>query len=287
MTDHRHGLAGRDLEIDLEQDGPLGVVGEAHLFEAHRGRAGQQHLRVRGVVDLLVGLHEREHALDVGQRLADLAVQHAEEVERDVELDQEGIDQHDVADGHRPAGHPARGLPHHRRHRHRDDRRLADVEQRQRGLVADLRVGPFLELLVVAPGFVFLVVEILHRLEVDEAVDRPRIGGGVQLVGMAAQRGAPVGDLDRKHDVEGQRREGDEGEYRVVVVEQDADYQADLDQRRQDAVEGVADQRTDRAGAALDVAGQPAGLALEMEAQRQRMQMAEHLQRRCAAPPAG
>ena len=95
---------------------------------------------------------------------------------------------------------------------------------------------------------------------------------------MAAQRGAPVGDLDRKHDVEGQRREGDEGEYRVVVVERDADYQADLDQRRQDAVEGVADQRTDRAGAALDVAGQPAGLALEMEAQRQRMQVAEHLQ---------
>ncbi len=224
-------------------------------------------------------VHQAEHALDVGERLADLAVEHAEEVERDVELDHEGIDQHDVADRHLAAGHAVGRLPHHRRHGDCDDRRLADVQRRQRVLVGDLRLGPLLQLLVVAPGLELFVVEILHRLVVDQAVDRARVGGGIELVGLAPQRGAPVGHLDGEHDVDRQRAERDEREHRVVIDQQDADHHADLDQRGQDGIQRVADQRADRTRAALDVAREPAGLAFEVEAQRQRVQVAEHAQR--------
>jgi hypothetical protein len=44
-------------------------------------------------------------------------------------------------------------------------------------------------------------------------------------------------------------------------------------------VERIRDQRLDAAHAALDVAGHAAGLALQVEAQRQRMQVLEGLQR--------
>jgi hypothetical protein len=135
------------------------------------------------------------------------------------------------------------------------------------------------ELGVVAAGFEVFVVEVLHRLVVDQAVDGAGVGGGVEFVGLAAQGGAPVGDLEGEGDVERQRDEGDDREARLVLHQQDADHQADLHQRGQDRVQRVADQRADRAGAAFDVAGQAAGLALEVEAQRQRVQVAEHLQR--------
>jgi hypothetical protein len=151
-----------------------------------------------------VGAHQAEHALDVGEGLADLPVQHAEEVERDVELDQEGVDQHQVAEGHAPLATP-RGAPHHRGDAHGDDRRLAHVEIRQGFLVGDLGGGPLGQLGVVAAGFEGFVVEVLHRLVVDQAVDGAGVGGGVEFVGLAAQGGAPVGDLEGEGDVERQR----------------------------------------------------------------------------------
>ena len=53
-------------------------------FEAHALAGPVGSVRAPGLGDLRVRLHEAEHALDVGERLADLAVEHAEEVERDV-----------------------------------------------------------------------------------------------------------------------------------------------------------------------------------------------------------
>ena len=52
-------------------------------------------------------VEESEHALDVGEGLAD-SVHHAEEIERRVELDEEGVDQNQVAQGHRTRHDPRR-----------------------------------------------------------------------------------------------------------------------------------------------------------------------------------
>jgi hypothetical protein len=226
-----------------------------------------------------VGFHQAEHAFDVGQRLADFAVQHAEEIQRDVELDHEGIDQHDVAQRHAAFGHADRGAPHHQRDADGDDEGLADVQVGQRNLAALLCPLPARHLFVVAARLEAFVVEILHRFVVQQAVDGARVGGRIQLVHLAPELGAPVGHHHGEGDVDDQRDRRDQRERRFVLHRQDAQHEAHFDQRRQDGIQRVADQRADGAGAALDVARQAAGLTLEVKAQRQRMQMLENLHR--------
>ena len=201
MPDHGDGLAGRDLEVHVEQDLSRRIVGEADLFETHRGVVGGEAAGVGLVGDFARLVEQAEHALDVGEGLADFAIDHAEEVERDVELQHVGIDQHDVADRHAAVDHADGGLPQHAGDGDGNDCRLADVQPRQGELILDLGIGPLTHLLVVAAGFEFFVVEVFHRLEVEQAVDRARVGGRVELVGLASQGGAPVGDLDGKSDV--------------------------------------------------------------------------------------
>ncbi len=239
---------------------------------------GKQRAGIVGIADLAVSIEQGEHALDVGQRLANLAVEHAEVVERHVELDQEGIDQHDVAHRHAPGGDTDGGTPHHQRDTAGDDQRLAEIEPGQRDLAPDLRYFPFLHLFVITgplPGF---VVEVFYRLEIDQAIDGTDIGRRIELIHRAAQVRAPVADDDGEDDVGDERDEGDQAEIPGIAIEQNTEHQRDLEQRRQDRIQRVGDQRTDRAGAAFDVAGESPGLAFEMEAQGERVQMLEDLQ---------
>ena len=70
------------------------------------------------VRDLGLLVQQREHGLDVDEPLPDLAIDHAEEVERHVELDQHGVDHDEIAHrmraGHRrraPASHMTSVMP--------------------------------------------------------------------------------------------------------------------------------------------------------------------------------
>jgi hypothetical protein len=109
----------------------------------------------------------------------------------------------------------------------------------QRGLAARRGVFPLEHLLVVAARLEGLVVEVLDRLVVEQAVDGARVGGRVVFVDGAPDVDAPVADLDREHDVADQRDQGDEHEADVVLDEEDAEHQADFDQRRQDRIQRV------------------------------------------------
>ena len=149
----------------------------------------------------------------------------------------------------------------------------SDVWLLHRGLL------PALHALVVAPRLERLVAEVLDRLVVEQAVDRARVRLRVELVHLPPEAGAPVGDEDRRGDVERERRHRDRDERPVVADDEDHRDQADLHQRGQDREQREADQRRDAALAALDVPGQSARLPREMEAQRQRMEVAEHLER--------
>ena len=116
--------------------------------------------------------------LEVGQRLAQLAVEHAQEVERLVELQDEGVDQDDVADAERAGDHVRGGDEHHRRDADRDDRGLPGVEigERLLGLDRGALVGG--ERAVEPAALVALVGEGLDHLVVDQPVD----GGSAELV---------------------------------------------------------------------------------------------------------
>lgn len=89
----------------VEQDLPECVVGEIDGVETDLDLAVRQGLRAGRIDDFARRVQQVEHALDVGQRLSDFAIDDAEEVERHVELDQEGVDQHEIADGQRTGEH--------------------------------------------------------------------------------------------------------------------------------------------------------------------------------------
>ena len=72
-----------------------------------------------------------------------------------------------------PSVTPYAGHDHDAGEAARDDRRLADVEERQRGLVLDRRRLVAGERVIVALGLVGFVAEILHRLEIEKRIDGP------------------------------------------------------------------------------------------------------------------
>ena len=112
------------LKLTSLQDLAARVVGEAHAARTlTRGRAVCSGDRAVAILHVLALVEQAEQALEVGERRLDLAIHHAEQVQRRRQLQQVGVDQHQVADRHR-AGDDARGrAPHHRGDADRDDRR--------------------------------------------------------------------------------------------------------------------------------------------------------------------
>ena len=101
-----HGLARFDLEGQAVDDFAGGLVGERHVVEDDRRRRADDPLALvaaprRHGARLLV--QQLEHGVHVHERLVDLAVDHADEIQRDRELEQEAVDEHQVADGRLPA----------------------------------------------------------------------------------------------------------------------------------------------------------------------------------------
>src|SRR5262249_20870751 len=156
-----------------------------------------------------------------------------------------------------------------------DDHALADVERGERGLAFDRRSLVSAQRAVEALGLVLLIREILHRLEIEQAVDRFGVGFAVALVHLAAELDPPISNGDGEDDVANNGGEGDEREARRVEAAENGADEADLEQRRHHIEEHVGKQELGTANAALDGAGEAAGLALEMKAERERMKMAE------------
>ena len=279
-------MAGGNRERHVEQDLAVGFVAEIDVLDAHFRSAHRERLRTRCVDDLCVLLDQLEQPLHVGEGLFDLAIDDAEEIQRDVELDHERIDEHEIADRHRAGDDADRRAPHDQRDRDRDDRALPDVERGQRRLALDGGMLPALQALVVAPRLPLLVAEVLDCLVVEQAVDRSRVRLRVELVHLPAKMRAPFGDHDREQHVERQRDRSDRHERPVVARDQHRGHQRDLDECGQDREQREADQRRDAALATLDVSRQSAGLPRQVKAQRQRVQVPEDLSDRCGAPRA-
>ena len=279
VSHHGDAVAGGNREAHAMQDLALALIKKVRVPEFHRRRPAREFRRTRAIFDLAMLGEEAEHAVHVEQRLLDLAVHHAEEVERDVELDQQAVDQHQVAQSEALCGNAFGHQQHQRRHRNGDDEALADVEQAQGRFVLHRRRFIALQVLVVAPRLEFLVAEVLHRFVIQQAVDGARVGLRVELVGAPADVHAPLGDQHGERDVDRHGAEGDRGKAPVELAEQHRRDQREFEDHRQDREQQVRKQRRDAARAALDVARHPAGLALEVKAQRQAVQVPEHAER--------
>jgi hypothetical protein len=83
---------------------PFRIGRGRHRSGTRRRRSGRaavddERLRVGLVDDLRRHVEEIEHRLDVDQPLLDLAVDEADEVERDRQLHEQRVDQDEIADG--------------------------------------------------------------------------------------------------------------------------------------------------------------------------------------------
>ena len=171
------------------------------------------------------------------------------------------------------------GEAHGPEHHQIGDRRLADVEPGERGLVPGGGAGVGADGLVIAPRLALLGAEIFDGLVVQQAVDGAADGAVVDLVHLALQLGAPVSDPAGEGDIDGDDRQcrrhhaGPE-----LEVEDDADRRQ-LDQGRGDVEQQEIEHHVDALGAALDDFGQAAGAPLEVKAQRQSVDVAEYPRR--------
>ena len=104
------------------------------------------------------------------------------------------------------------------------------------------------------------------------------VGGAVGLVHAPAEFDAPLGEQQGEGDVGADGDQGDQGVPDVVEHPQDGADHQDLQQRRQNVEQHERKQELDAPGAALDGAAEAAGLAVEMKAQRQPVQLVEHVQ---------
>ena len=98
----------------------------------------------------------------------DLTVNHAQKIQRDVELDHEGVDHHQITQRHAAFGYALGGAPQHGHQRYRNDELLPGVEQAERGLAFDRSPAKTLQVMVVALGLELFVVEVFNGLEVQQ-----------------------------------------------------------------------------------------------------------------------
>ncbi len=98
VTDHGDLLPRRHLEIERVQDRALRLVAEIHGLETNPATRDLQRRRAGTVGDLGLAFEQFEDQVHIGQRILDLAIHDAEKAQRDEQLQQKGIEQHQVAD---------------------------------------------------------------------------------------------------------------------------------------------------------------------------------------------
>ena len=102
MADERDGATGLELEVDLVQHGPLRVVAERHILEAHEPAAVRELARTLGVDDVLGLVDDLEDPLAGRRRALRLADPHAEHAQRHDEHQHEHVELDERAQRERP-----------------------------------------------------------------------------------------------------------------------------------------------------------------------------------------
>ena len=253
-----------------------------HIMKAHTGGlvGGQcQRLRTWGIGHLLLPVHQGKHLVQVGEVLFDFAVNHAQKIQRNVNLQHEGVHHHQVAQRHASLGHALGGQPQHGHQRHGNDELLPGIEQRQRAAAFELRQAQALQAFVVAACFKTFVVEVFDGFVVQQRVNGFAVCGRIKLVGRTAKLDAPLRHPHRVGHIQHQRAQGDDGKPHVKPTAQNGQHQQHLDEGGHQIEQRERHHGFNAAHAALNVARHAAGLALQVKAQAQAVQVLKRLQR--------
>ncbi|MNI36154.1 hypothetical protein D3C73_901970 [compost metagenome] len=200
-------------------------------------------------------------------------------------MKQVGVDQNEIADGHRARDHAAPGHQHHSNRADGKDNCLTDSQHGLHGLTADR--GPFIGAsgCVVAPRLMTLRTEVLDGLVIDDAVGRLDAGDHIPLVHLSPQMHLSLRDNSRKGHIGADAEQRHQRKVQTVEAPEDGADQHQFEKRRQYTEQYELQKELDAGGAPFDDARQPARLALDMKAHRQPVQVLEHLQRRQSDRP--
>src|SRR5205823_10960505 len=103
----RDDLSGLDREIEVAQDAALAAVRELHRLEAHSDRAGRQVLRLGGLGQRLDSFEPRKAPSGRGERALSQVRDPAEGLERPDELEEQRLEEDELADREVAADHLA------------------------------------------------------------------------------------------------------------------------------------------------------------------------------------
>ena len=102
-----------------------------HILEAQRALCDDERGRVGRLRDLIGLMQDFEHHADVDGRLFHLAIHHAHEIERLIELDQHGVEHDEITDRIAPVANARNAQGHDRDHAEGEDHRLAEIQHRE------------------------------------------------------------------------------------------------------------------------------------------------------------
>ena len=196
---------GLDRELDAGEHLGPGAVGEADVLELHAELALRQLRRVRRLGDRLDPLQPGEAARRGRGRALAEREDPAERLERPDELQEQLVEEEELAVGERAADHVAAAEEHDGADR---ERRQEEQPGQEGGLDARLAqhaVAHRLRLAGEARLHVVLAPERLHHLDADDGLVR-RLGDvGLQLLHLAR---------DRHHLAREREREQEDGRHR-------------------------------------------------------------------------
>ncbi len=161
----------------------------------------------------------------------------------------------------------------------RENDGLPRVEHRQRYVSTHAQALVTRHRLVISRRLALFGAEILHGLEIQQAVDRLGVGVAVALVHRTSDRNAPVGGDRGVDEIRQDGNQNDRNVSPVERVEQSCYDEREFDQRRNGGEHRRSNNGFDRVTSTLENPGQSAGLALEMKAQRKLVQVNENFDR--------
>jgi hypothetical protein len=156
---------------------------------------------------------------------------------------------------------------------------LADVEQAKRNFDAHVSFFVCAQIFVVTARLKVFIVEILDGLVVQQTVDRECIGPRIEFIGQPADSHAPFRHDEGERQVNDYRSERDRREPPVEAGHQNHRNQREFQNHRNDGKQHVGQKRGDSLGTAFYVARHAAGLALQVEAQTETVQVSKHTER--------
>ncbi len=275
----RHRLPRSRVKRQPLQDRPRGIVAEGDILE-HDPPTADLQVRRAGRVRHFGGLFEQaKHLVHIDQRLPDLAVDRAEEIERHGDLHHVGVDHHEVAHRERALLHAARRHQHHRDEARSHDEPLPGIQHGQGLRRADRRAFVARHRGIVTHRLAPFGPEIFHRLEIEQRIDCFLMRVGVLVDHPLADLDPPFCHREGEPDVKADGRHHHHEIPGIEQNEENARHHEQFEKQRPDAEQQETQEKFDALDAPLHDAAQAARLAGEVKAQRERMDVAEGLQR--------